>query len=69
MAFPIIHKLANGHEPRFLLGTVQVNRSVINKPGKQFIITYPAYVFFEPSSPLSIFRLVPRNMASVMAAL
>ena len=69
MAFPIIHQLADGHEPCFLLGAVQVNRSVIHKPGKQFIITYPACVFFEPSSSLSMFRFVPLNIAAVIATL
>ena len=46
----------------------QMGHAVIQKPGKQFFIAYPATVFF-PSGSLSTFRLVPRYIASIMASL
>ena len=68
MAFPEVHKQAERHEPHLILRETQMGHAVIQKPGKQFFIAYPAAVFF-PSGSLSIFRFVPRYMASMMASL
>src|SRR5699024_2849442 len=68
MAFPEVHKQAKRHEPHFILRETQMGHAVIQKPGKQFFIAYPAAVFF-PSGSLSTFRLVPRYIASMMASL
>ena len=68
MAFPEIHKQTKRHEPHFILRETQMGHAVIQKPGKQLLVTYPAAVFF-PSGSLSTFRLVPRYIASMMASL
>ena len=47
---------------------MQLRRSVIKKPGEQFLVCYPTCAFFELFS-LSTFRFVPLNMASMMADL
>lgn len=68
VALPQIHQQANGREPGFLLGAVQMHCTVIEKSGKQLFVAYPTSTFFESPS-LSILRAVPLNIASVIAAL
>src|SRR5699024_11785354 len=68
VAFPQIHEQAKRYEPHLLHVQGEVGHAVIQKPGKQFFIAYPAAVFF-PSGSLSTFRLVPRYIASMMASL
>ena len=68
MALPQIHKQAEWEEHGFIQGKMKLRRPVIQKPGKQFRIAYPAAVFF-PSGSLSTFRFVPRYIASMMASL
>lgn len=53
---------------RSIARSLALNEDLAQKPGKQFFIAYPAAVFF-PSGSLSIFRFVPRYMASMMASL
>ena len=68
VALPQVHQEADGREPRFFLRAVQMNCAVIQESGKQLIVAYPTSAFFESAS-LSIFRAVPLNIASVIAAL
>ena len=68
MALPKVEQIAERHQPHFVKGNVQLCRSEIKQSGKEFLITYPTVTFFELFS-LSTFRLVPLNMASMMAFL
>ena len=68
VAFPQVHEQAKRQEPHLVHTKGEMGHAVIQKPGKQFSIAYPAAVFF-PSGSLSIFRFVPRYMASMMASL
>ena len=68
MALPQIPQQAKGQEHGFLRGKPQLGGTVIEKPGKQLGVCYPTSTFFESVS-LSIFRLVPLYMASMMASL
>ena len=68
MALPQIQQQAKGQEHGFLRGKAQLGGAVIEKPGKQLGVCYPTCAFFESVS-LSIFRLVPLYMASIMASL
>lgn len=70
VASPKVKKQSDGHEPEILRAHTQLNRAVIQKPGKQLLVVYPATPFFDVgSSSLSTVRFVPLNIASVMAAL
>ena len=68
VALPQIQQQAEGQEHSFLRGKAQLGGAVIEKPGKQLGVCYPTSTFFESVS-LSIFRLVPLYMASMMASL
>ena len=69
-ACPQVKEQADGHEPEFICAHAHLYAAVIEKPGKQLIVIYPAMVFFVPgSSSLSTWRRVPLNMASVTAFL
>ncbi len=68
MAFPQIEEKAERHQPELVLRKVQLCDAKIEKPGKQLLIAYPTYTFFGSVS-LSMLRLVPRNIASVIAVL
>lgn len=57
-----------GHEPHLILRKVQMCKSVIKKSGKQLIVCYPTFVFFESNS-LSIFLFVPLCIESIIAFL
>ena len=64
MALSEIHEQTKRHQPEFILLKMHLADSVIEKPGKKLLVTYPTCVFFELSS-LSILRLVPQYMASL----
>ena len=70
MASPEIKKQTAGHKPENIRVHAHLNRAVIEEPGKQLVVVYPAFLFFDVgASSLSISRFVPLNMASVMAVL
>src|SRR5690554_2436433 len=75
VACPQIKKQSDGHEPKFLCIHTHLNCSIIKKPGKDFSVRYPTSTFFDAapletfSSSLSMSRLVPLNIASVIAFL
>ncbi len=69
MATPQIEKQPDGHEPEVLRAHAHWYCGEIEKSGKGFFVRYPTATFFAFSSSLSILRLVPRNMASVIASL
>src|SRR5699024_10979723 len=68
VALPQVQQQAEGQQHGFLRGKAQLGDTVIEKPGKQLGVCYPTSTFFESAS-LSIFRLVPLYMASMMASL
>ena len=76
VAGPQVQKQADGHEPEFLRAHTHLHRSVIKKSSKGFRVSlltqsvYSTCAFFkEVSSSLSTLRLVPLNIASVIAFL
>lgn len=68
MAFPEIQQQAEGQEHGLLWGKSQLGGTVVEKPGKQFGVCYPTSPFFESVS-LSMLRLAPLYIASMMASL
>ena len=68
VTFPQVEKKTERRQPDLLGWKMQLRRSVIEKPGEQFLVCYPTCAFFELFS-LSTFRFVPLNMASMMADL
>ena len=58
VAFPQVKQKTEGHHPHLILCEVQLGKSVIEKPGKQFFTAYSACVFFASGS-LSTLRRVP----------
>ena len=48
MALPQVHKQAEWKEHGFIQGKMKLRRPVIQKPGKQFFIAYPAAVSNPP---------------------
>ena len=68
VTFPQIEEKTERRQPDLLGWKMQLGRSVIEKPGEQFLVCYPTGAFFELFS-LSTFRFVPLNMASMMADL
>ena len=68
MTFPQVKQKSKWHEPHLILRKVQMCKSVIKKSGKQLIVCYPTFVFFESNS-LSIFLFVPLCIESIIAFL
>ena len=68
VAFPQVEEKTERRQPNLLGREMQLRRSVIKKPGEQFLVCYPTCAFFESFS-LSTFRFVPLNMASMIAVL
>ena len=68
VAFPKVEQIAERHQPHFVETEMQLCRSEIQQSGKYFLVTYPTVTFFELVS-LSTLRLVPLNIASMMAFL
>lgn len=69
MALPQIEQLPERHKPHLFRPQVQLCRAVIEQPGKQFSVVYPAVTAFFEVSSLSTFRFVPFSIASVIASL
>mgnify|MGYP004576433135 CR=1 FL=1 len=69
MALPQIEEKSKRHKPHLFRPEVQLRRSVIEQPGKQFSVVYPAVTAFFELSSLCTFRFVPFIMASVIASL
>ena len=68
MTFPQVKQEPKGHQPHLILRKIQMCKSVIKKSGKQLIVCYPTFVFFESDS-LSIFLFVPFCIESIIALL
>lgn len=69
IALPLVEEVADGHKPYLLFRPVEKGYAVKNQSGKQLIVAYPTTAFGDFSSSLSISRLVPLNMASIIAFL
>ena len=69
MACPQIEEQTERHQPHLILREVQLYDAVIQQPGKQFFVRYPARLFFPPLSSLSTLRCLPRTIASMIASL
>lgn len=76
MAGPQVQKKSDGREPEIIRAHTHLHCAVIKKSSKGFrisLLTLPVYstsaFFKDVSSSLSTLRLVPGNMASVMAFL
>ena len=68
MAFPEIQQQSKGQEHSLFRSKAQLGGTVVEKPGKQFGVCYPTSPFFESVS-LSMLRLAPLYIASMMASL
>lgn len=69
MALPQIEQLPKRHKPQLFRPEVQLCRTVIEQPSKQFSVVYPAVTAFFELSSLTTFRFVPFSIASVIASL
>lgn len=65
---PLIQQLAQRHQPHLGLRSVEQRYTIEDQPGKQSTVAYPAVPFFTGASSLKISRLVPRYIASIIAA-
>ncbi len=66
---PPVKQVTKRHEPHLLLRAAELAHPVIDEPGKQLFVAYPACAFFPASSSLRMYRAVPRYMASMIAPL
>lgn len=65
--FNLIEQMTERRQPHFALLSVKQADTVKYQPGKDFVVSYPAVVFFEGS--LSISRFAPLYIAVMMAVL
>ena len=68
MTFNKVKQQTKWHQPHLALRQIEMGDAVIQEPGEQFRVVYPAVAFFESFS-LSTLRCVPLNSASVIADL
>lgn len=66
---PLVEQMSDRHQPHFGFRPTEQGYAIKNQPGKQLFVAYPTNAFFEGSSSLSISRLVPLNIASIIASL
>ena len=49
---PLVEQMPERHEPHLQLRAVELAHPVIDQPGKQLLVAYPACTFFPASSSL-----------------